>query len=278
MSGSGCPLGLDRADATENPRKYGRPPFRVAVVHGGPGAPGSMAPVARELSRELGVLEPLQSADSVDGEVEELNALLLAHTDLPVTLIGSSWGAMLGLLFAARHPDQVGKLILVGSGVFEESYAAGIQETRLGRLSREERLEAERLVQELQTDGGADPDKVLVRLGNLFARADAYDPLTPAMEMVDCQRRIYQRVWSEAEKLRRGGGFLEAARNVRCPVVAIHGDYDPHPVEGVERPLVDCLRDFRFIVLEKCGHVPWIERHARERFYAILRREVSNAV
>ncbi|MCL4543887.1 MAG: alpha/beta hydrolase, partial [Chloroflexi bacterium] len=34
----------------ENLRTYGKPPFRIAVIHGGPGVPGGMAPVAKELS------------------------------------------------------------------------------------------------------------------------------------------------------------------------------------------------------------------------------------
>ncbi|NBD34478.1 MAG: alpha/beta hydrolase, partial [Chloroflexi bacterium] len=31
-------------------RTYGHPPFDVAVIHGGPGAGGEMAPVAHELA------------------------------------------------------------------------------------------------------------------------------------------------------------------------------------------------------------------------------------
>src|SRR5712692_10060037 len=53
----------------QNLRLYGQSPFTVAVLHGGPGAPGTMAPVARELATEWGVLEPLQTADSLDGQV-----------------------------------------------------------------------------------------------------------------------------------------------------------------------------------------------------------------
>jgi hypothetical protein len=33
----------------KNLRKYGKAPFSLAVIHGGPGAPGEMATVAREL-------------------------------------------------------------------------------------------------------------------------------------------------------------------------------------------------------------------------------------
>jgi hypothetical protein len=51
----------------DNLRKYGREPYTLALIHGGPGAPGEMAPVARELSRAYGVLEPLQTATTLNG-------------------------------------------------------------------------------------------------------------------------------------------------------------------------------------------------------------------
>jgi pimeloyl-ACP methyl ester carboxylesterase len=58
-------------------------------------------------------------------------------------------------------------------------------------------------------------------------------------------------------------------------VVAIHGDYDPHPAEGVQKPLSAILENFRFILLKNCGHKPWVERQARDRFYAVLKVELS---
>jgi len=76
----------------QNLRLYGDQPFRVAVVHGGPGAAGEMVPVARELARARGVLEPLQTKASVAGQIEELRTVLEASADLPTTLIGHSWG------------------------------------------------------------------------------------------------------------------------------------------------------------------------------------------
>lgn len=59
----------------KNLRKYGEAPFSIAVIHGGPGAPGEMAPVAIKLSKIHGVLEPLQTKNSVKEEVEELKKL-----------------------------------------------------------------------------------------------------------------------------------------------------------------------------------------------------------
>ena len=88
----------------KNLRKYGKAPFKVAVIHGGPGAPGEMAPVARELSLVSGVLEPLQTAATIEGQIGELKDILKKNGHLPVTLIGWSWGAWLSFIFAAQYP------------------------------------------------------------------------------------------------------------------------------------------------------------------------------
>ena len=76
-------------------RLYGKEPFIIAVVHGGPGARGSVAPVAKEMSQYFGVLEPLQTKTTVDGQVDELFNELSVYASFPITLIGHSWGAWL---------------------------------------------------------------------------------------------------------------------------------------------------------------------------------------
>jgi pimeloyl-ACP methyl ester carboxylesterase len=256
-------------------RKYGKPPYSVVVVHGGPGAPGSMAPVARELSKHCGVVEHIESVTTVYGQVSELYEALQGKCDLPATLIGHSWGAWLSVIFAARYPGMVKKLILVGSGPFEEKYAAKIMETRLGRLSEEERHQVGVLVETLNSPGIRNKTALLSLFGELMSKADGYD-LLPGGEkdVIEFQETVYQDVWNEAQQMRLSGGLLALAKQVRCPVVAIHGDYDPHPAEGVEEPLRGAVRDFRFILLEKCGHEPWKERAAKDKFYEILVKEL----
>jgi len=259
----------------ENPRLYGERPNVVVLVHGGPGAPGTMAPVARELSSQWGVVEPLQTADSLEGQVRELRDAIMTHADPPVTLIGSSWGAMLSFIVAARHPELVRKLILIGSGVFETQYAVGIDPERMRRLTPEDRQELDRLTA-MMSDPDVDKNEIFAAMGHVFTKTDALDPITLDTEMIEGQFNIFQRVWNEAAAYRASGDFVALGRNIRCPVVAIHGDYDPHPVEGVRDPLSRVLSDFRFILLEECGHLPWIERRARERFFEILRDEIAS--
>ncbi len=258
----------------ENLRKYGSKPFRVAVIHGGPGAPGEMAPVARELSSTMGVLEPLQTATTLEGQVRELKAVLERHAAIPVTLIGFSWGALLSFIFTARYPSFVRKLILIGSAPYEDRYALSITQMRLSRLNEQERQQAIYLMQTLNDSCISDKNTPLARLGKLLSQADSYDPLRYDDEILECQYDVFQGVWEQAEQLRGSGKLLELGRKIKCPVIAIHGDYDAHPAAGVKEPLSRVLRDFRFIMLEKCGHRPWLERSARDRFNNILKEEV----
>lgn len=258
----------------QNLRVYGEKPFKIAVLHGGPGAPGYMAPVARELSSTWGVLEPLQTASTVEGQVQELKEVLQESADLPVCLIGSSWGAWLGFIFSARFPDWVNKLILVGSGAFEEKYADGIMDNRLSHLDEKERGEAYFLMDALIDPEVPNKDALMARLGKLCTKADAFDPLTLNTEEIDVQYDIYNSVWNEAWELRKSGALLDLGEKIKCPVVAIHGDSDSHSAEGVRDPLSKVLENFRFILLEKCGHYPWIEKHAKDEFFKVLKDEL----
>lgn len=258
----------------ENPRIYGKAPYDTAVVHGGPGAPGEMAPVARELSRTRGVLEPLQTRASLAEQGKELKSLLEDHADLPVTLIGYSWGAILSFIFTADNPACVRKLILVSSGVFADTYIRRIKKNRLSRLSERERARMDALLQVLNDSSTGDKDVPFAEMGELISKADSYDSLPHDSEVITFQHDIFEAVWKDAEVLRSGGELLEMGRRITCPVVAIHGDFDPHPWEGIRTPLAEVIRDFRFVLLEKCGHHPWYEKYARDRFYAVLEKEL----
>ena len=264
----------------ENFRQYGSDPFRVAVIHGGPGAAGEVAPIARKLGETRGVLEPIQTAKTLDGQVEELRLVVEQIATTPVTFIGHSWGAWLSYIVTAKYPELVRKLILVGSGPFEEKYVHLIAENRLRRLSQEEQEEYLYIVDTLNTSETPGSHVFLSRLGELTRRTDAYDPIdipedTTDLDFVANPGEIYQNVWPEAARLRRTGELLRLSANITCPVVAIHGDCDPHPAQGVQEPLAANLKDFRVIILEQCGHDPWRERQAMATFYAILEHELS---
>jgi pimeloyl-ACP methyl ester carboxylesterase len=264
----------------KNYRTWGEPPYKVAVVHGGPGAAGEMAAVADEISKTVSVLEPLQTAKSVTGEVEELRQTIENYGHPPLTLIGHSWGAWLAFIVAARYPLPVKKLILVASGPFEDKYAAGINEERLNRLSEPDRIEFLKIADIINDPEGKEKDKALAKLGMLAAKADTYkaqpQPRHIMPEGPGVSEEVYRGVMPEALELRASGTLFEMGRKIECPVVAIHGDYDTHPWEGVKAPLSRVLKVFKFVLLEKCGHEPWVEKYARDEFFKVLREEIAS--
>ncbi len=236
-----------------------------------------MAPVARRLALRGGILEPIQTAATLPDQIEELKEVLEKHADLPAKLVGYSWGAWLSALVAADNPQLVEKLILVSSGPFEHRYARSIETTRLSRLSEAEGREYKNLVDELTHSQAGTSPEALARLGALAAKSDTYDPIPTLVQQTESllgEPDAFGQALQQALEMRKNGTLLERAARIRCPVTAIHGDYDPHPVEGVQRPLSSVLPDFHLILLEPCGHKPWIERQAKAMFYDILRAEL----
>jgi pimeloyl-ACP methyl ester carboxylesterase len=262
----------------KNCRTWGNAPFTVAVIHGGPGVAGEMASVARELSRSQGIIEPFQAEPTLNGQVTELRKVLATQCSTPVILIGYSWGAILSFIVTAKYPELVRKLILVSSGVFDAACAAGIMSTRLQRLSHEDRCGLDSLVTKLNDPENLDKNRIFAELGVIIERADSWDPLVHTDEAIEYRYDIHENVWKEAEDLRRRGELVALGTRIHCPVVAIHGDYDPHPADGVKIPLSRVIKNFRFLLLENCGHCPWLERSARDRFYEILNEELDYKV
>jgi len=60
----------------KNCREYGTNPYRALIIHGGPGAIGSCAGMCMELSGKTGVLEHLQSKNSIKELIEEIRELI----------------------------------------------------------------------------------------------------------------------------------------------------------------------------------------------------------
>jgi pimeloyl-ACP methyl ester carboxylesterase len=265
----------------KNYRRYGKPPYNVAVIHGGPGAIGEMAPLAQALEPHFGVLEPFQTLATLNGQVEELRYVMETQAQLPVTLIGFSWGAWLSYILTAKHQEMVKKLILVGSGPFEHHYVKRIQETRLVRLTPEDRNEYEEIIVLLADPAGEGKRERFLRLGQLASQTDRFDPIKsdivekPILEN-NPESRAHE-VLNEAQKLRRDGHLIAFADQIQVPVTAIHGDYDPHPAEGVHVPLSQRLKNFRFISIVNCGHKPWIEKQAKDKFLETLKCEILEA-
>ncbi len=255
-------------------RKHGKEPYNIVALHGGPGAAGSAFGLARLISKEFGVLEPMQSKYTIGELEEELAEQMEENCSGKVILAGHSWGAWLAGLFAERFPDKVEKVILIGSGPLDEYYVSQIGERRKENMSSEEAEEYDQILRQLG-DGFGEKDECLQRLGEICDRADGYQEEEALRDEADINGNLHDKIWKEAVRLRKSGELLERFGRISCPLVLIQGAADPHPAEGVIQPLKDRNVDIKSYVFDKCGHTPWREKYAREEFARVLFSELE---
>ena len=243
----------------------------LIVLHGGPGARGSAAGLARGLAAGRGVLEPWQrgAADggplSVDQHVADLRALAAAECpgERPA-LVGHSWGAMLALAAVAAHPDSFGPLVLVGCGTFSPTararYHAALRER--GGIALMADLAA-------LEQGEPDPDRRLLAMAERLDAVFGVD-LIPEASTASLDARAYAETWADMLRLQEAGVYPAAFAAIRAPVLMLHGAEDPHPGPLIRDSLLPFLPQLEYREFPRCGHYPWRERAAQAEFFALL--------
>jgi len=251
---------------------YGERGHPVIVLHGGPGASGSAAPVARALADDFRVFEPWQrtSGDmplSVALHISDLYQLITSRfsNEIPA-LVGDSWGAMLALAYAAEHPETVGPLVLIGCGTFDKN-------------SRDEMLRIRqcRISDYIENHPEYSSDKELTfqeQIMKWHEMTDGYDCEVNRpgyLESEPFDMRAHIETWNDMMRCQEEGIYPQSFRAIRSPVIMLHGTYDPHPGEMIRDNLKLYLPHLEYQEFEKCGHSPSIERYAKDNFFRVMR-------
>lgn len=260
-------------------RSYGTSGPRVIVLHGGPGAPGSAAPIARGLADAFSILEPWQRVSgpeplTVARHVADLDELIDARcADERPALVGWSWGAMLALAYAAAHPGRAAALALVGCGTFDPAARARLRATLDERIDPALRARLDRL-----DDQTPDPARRLEARYELTRHLYDCDPLPDAAEQPPqaFDAPAHAETWADMVRCQDEGLYPAAFAAIQAPVVMLHGACDPHPGPLIRASLEPWLPQLEYHELPRCGHSPWLERHARAPFFARLRRWLAH--
>lgn len=246
----------------------------VVVLHGGPGAPGSAAPIARGLADRFRVLEPWQRGAgetplTAARHIADLSRVL--ETQCPgerPALVGESWGAMLALAFAAEQPDALSALALAGCGTFDAASRARMHEILAERIDGDLRRRVKAIQAEI-----TDPDERLRKQFSLVQPLycwDLVDPHPDSFRHFDAQ--AHRESWDDLIRLQESGRYPAAFSAIRCPVAMFHGNYDPHPGRMIRDGLRPFLSHLEYREFQHCGHFLWNEREATPDFFAELRQ------
>jgi pimeloyl-ACP methyl ester carboxylesterase len=256
-------------------RIYGNSGPTVIVLHGGPGACGEAAQLARGLQSQFVAIEAFQRGSSeelltVQRHVEDLHEYICCLNDYYKPLIvGESWGAMLALSYASAYPRTVATVALVGCGTFDTASRAKLHELIASRIDNDLMSKLNLLAKEFPNEA-----ERMIAQQKLVEKAYIYDPI-PESEQMELGEpfdlRAHRETWDDMLKMQELGVYPAAFVNIKAPVLMLHGDYDPHPGQMIYQNLRAYIPQIEFRELKNCGHSPWRERQARKEFFMLLR-------
>jgi proline iminopeptidase len=249
---------------------------RLLVLHGGPGAhhdyllPQMLALGDAAGGRELIFYDQRGGGRSKTTDQEPITwqtqvrdlASVIGEFDLDhPTIIGYSWGALLAILYAAeaagaRISPGVGALVLIDPAPISRQYRVRF-EREFGR--RQSSPDVERMRAELAKSNLREIDPEAYRQRNFelsvagyFADPRSAQDLTPFR----VSARVQQSVWESLGDFDLAADGRLAA--IRVPTLIVHGRQDPIPIASSEEAAR--LMSARFVPLEECGHVPYVEQ------------------
>ena len=117
-------------------------------------------------------------------------------------------------------------------------------------------------------------DAILSELGAAYLTVESYDLLDEpelSTEVLLPDEAGHNETWSDAMRLQQAGIEPAIFGAISARALMIHGDVDPHPGALTRDLLRQFIPGLEYVQLDRCGHEPWRERHARGRFVEVVR-------
>ena len=259
---------------------HGRGPDTLLVLHGGPGLSSAyLAPDLDLLARghtlvfydQRGAGRSTVLTDStrlrLADHIRDLEAVRNHFGMERVTLVGHSWGAGLAALYAREHPDRTARLVLVDPvplratpwmQQFGRNLRAWMDSATAARFAEvaKARRDAE------------DPVAACRAYWAVFIHGYFSDPLDPTLPA-----RMKGDVCGDPPDAIANGGLVSSSvlgpmgdwdwredfRELRVPVLVIHGDKDPIPAASAAEWQA-AWPDAALVLVESAGHFPYVEQ------------------
>lgn len=244
----------------------------VVLIHGGPGAQGSLRGLAHDLAPDFQVIEHLQPR-SDHGPVSVRTAIESLVNEAPpgAVWVGHSWGAMLAML-AAPKANCAG-IILVGSGTFDAVSRLVYQDRMAEALGPKGRSRKAALKTALATAPEEEREMIFAELGSLSERAMS-PALLPDPWPSELDPAGHEQVWADRMAM---GDLTKHLDDPGCRVAMLHGTHDPHPGAEIAAEIRAAGIAVDLQMIEEAGHSPWREPAVRDDFLRRIRSEIKRA-
>ena len=203
---------------------------------------------------------------TLDRVVDDLDQLRGELNLERIAVLGHSVNAFIALRYAARLPDHVSHVIVIGGTPTMDASSGREQEKHWAMLASQERKEIFLRNREQVKDAlsKATPDDAIVI--NYVANGplywyDARFDCTALWKGHSCSAQIFERFVGAGGEFSKVDPTVEFPK-VRCPVLIASGVFDFAAVPTAWHPFKDLLANHTYRAFEKSGHSPHFEEQA----------------
>lgn len=213
-------------------------------------------------------------------DVEDIDRVMqYFRLDAPA-LLGHSWGAVLALEYALRHPTRVSRLILMNPAPASATDVALVRKQYLERLGSD--MDRQRAIVAGAAYQAGDPEAVAARYRIHFKpslkRPEDYEQMMATMKagFISQGKDGILKARAVEDQLMRdtwqvpGYDLLPKLRSLRVPTLVITGDHDFMAVAGdhIARAIPNAV----LVTISDCGHFTFLEcpdqvRNALDSFF-----------
>jgi proline iminopeptidase len=210
------------------------------------------------------------TAMTLDALVEDIDRVRDAYNLKTMNLMGHSWGGLLAMYYAIKHGDRLNSLILVNSTPPTSDLRTASFKTIGERTTREDSIAQASLVQTPEFKR-RDPAAMQKYFRLLFRGTFRYRSMADELTLTfgpdyGARSKLVQYLAKDPQL--QTYDLLSRLETIRCPVLIIGSDYDLSPPEANER-IRDHIEGSRYVVMQSCGHFPFIE--APGQFFPAVR-------
>jgi proline iminopeptidase len=206
------------------------------------------------------------------------------HLD-SVVLLGHSWGTVLALEYALRHPERVSRMILMNPA---PASADDYKELRKEWLQkRADDMERRKVVASSPAYKEGDPDAVVayyrIHFKSALVRTEDYEKIIARLKASftkegilksrAVESRLMTETWSSPEF-----DLLPELKNLKIPTLVIYSDHDFIPA-GTAAHITQAMPDAHLVTMKDCGHFAYLECpvDVREQIDVFFRGELKPA-
>jgi proline iminopeptidase len=256
----------------------GRP---IIVLHGGPDFDTSyLLPDLDRLADAFRLIyydqrgrgksaEGVRSGDvTLASDIDDLDRVRQHFKKETAALLGHSWGTLLALEYALRHPSHVSHLVLMNPAPASASDVAAFRKAYVQKLGAE--MDRQRQIVASAAYKEGNPETVAARYRIHFkpalARPEDYEKLMATMKagfISQGKEGILKARAAEDQLMRdtwevNGYDLLPKLRSLSIPTLVITGDHDFIPPEFAAH-IANAMPKASLVTIKDCGHFAYLE-------------------